>query len=209
MTPNSSVTRDRENCACSSALGANPGTAAAGQFRWAVRPVPGAIQTPSCRLRAALASGCLEGGARCGWIGSKALQPPGLLGGPTAQAIGRLRASIRGHPDACRAASTTASPIEQEQELEEIPIADLGGAGSWEAPPLSEQAELAETAWLRRLGQNAICRGGPSQGGPVRLQGPGWGDSTGRQAWANSDWSVVRRCAGLNRTCPPPARTMP
>lgn len=82
--------------------------------------------------------------------------------------------------------------LQQEKELEEIPMADLAER-LWGSTSLSEQAELLDQL-VRRLGQNAILQG-PSCGGPVTLLA--LVEEVYRRSLAESNWSVVRRCAGL------------
>jgi phosphorylase kinase alpha/beta subunit len=90
--------------------------------------------------------------------------------------------------------STSQQPLtlQQEQELEEIPMADLAER-LWESTSLSEQAELLDQL-IRRLGQNAILQG-PSRGGPVMLLA--LVEEVYHRGLAESNWSVVRRCGGL------------
>jgi len=90
--------------------------------------------------------------------------------------------------------STSQHPLtlQQEKELEEIPMADLAER-LWGSTSLSEQAELLDQL-VRRLGQNAILQG-PSCGGPVTLLA--LVEEVYRRSLAESNWSVVRSCAGL------------
>ncbi|MCT0203414.1 glycoside hydrolase family 15 protein [Synechococcus sp. CS-602] len=142
------------------------------------------------RLGHALASGCIEGvPVRLDRL--EALSAWACWVDLPAQAIGSSAASIAATP-MLPSSSHHPLTIEQEQELEEIPIADLAER-LWGSTSLSEQAELLEQL-VRRLGQNAILQG-PSQGGPVRLQA--LVEEIYRRSLGESDWSVVRRCAGL------------
>jgi phosphorylase kinase alpha/beta subunit len=82
--------------------------------------------------------------------------------------------------------------IQQEQELEDIPIPDLADR-LWRSTSLPEQAEVLEQLVLR-LGQNAILQG-PSSSGPVKLRA--LVEEIYRRGLAEADWNVVRRCAGV------------
>ncbi len=90
--------------------------------------------------------------------------------------------------------STSQQPltIQQEQELEDIPIPDLAER-LWRSTSLPEQAEVLEQL-VRRLGQSAILQG-PSSTGPVKLRA--LVEEIYRRGLAEADWNVVRRCAGV------------
>jgi phosphorylase kinase alpha/beta subunit len=79
----------------------------------------------------------------------------------------------------------------QEQELEEIPVADLAER-LWRSTSLQEQAEVLELLG-RRLGPHARLQG-PQGGPPVRLMG--LMEEVYRRGLAEVDWNVVRRAAG-------------
>ena len=79
----------------------------------------------------------------------------------------------------------------QEQELEEIPVADLAER-LWHSTSLPEQAEVLELLG-RRLGPNARLQG-PQQGAPVRLMV--LLEEVYRRGLVEADWNVVRRAAG-------------
>jgi phosphorylase kinase alpha/beta subunit len=89
--------------------------------------------------------------------------------------------------------STSHTPLtaQQEQELEEIPVADLAER-LWHSHSLEEQAEVLELLG-RRLGPNARLQG-PMPGRPVRLMA--LLQEVYRRALARADWNVVRRAAG-------------
>ncbi len=82
--------------------------------------------------------------------------------------------------------------IQQEQELEDIPIPDLAQR-LWRSTSLPEQAEVLEQL-DRRLGPSAILQG-PSSTGPVKLRA--LVEEIYRRGLAEADWNVVRRCAGV------------
>lgn len=89
--------------------------------------------------------------------------------------------------------SSSRSPLtaQQEQELEEIPVADLAER-LWHSRSLEEQAEVLELLG-RRLGPNARLQG-PGSGRPVKLMA--LLQEVYRRALVRADWNVVRRSAG-------------
>ena len=89
--------------------------------------------------------------------------------------------------------STSLEPLtaQQEQELEEIPVADLAER-LWHSRRLEEQAEVLELLG-RRLGPNARLQG-PHGGSPVRLNA--LLEEVYRRGLVEADWNVVRRAAG-------------
>ena len=88
---------------------------------------------------------------------------------------------------------TSRAPLtaQQEQELDETPVADLAER-LWHSRSLEEQAEVLELLG-RRLGPNARLQG-PMPGQPVKLMA--LLQEVYRRALARADWNVVRRAAG-------------
>jgi phosphorylase kinase alpha/beta subunit len=89
--------------------------------------------------------------------------------------------------------STSRAPLtaQQEQELEEIPVAELAER-LWHSRSLEEQAEVLELLG-RRLGPNARLQG-PGPGRPVQLMA--LLQEVYRRALVRAEWNVVRRAAG-------------
>jgi phosphorylase kinase alpha/beta subunit len=89
--------------------------------------------------------------------------------------------------------STSRTPLtaQQEQELEEFPVAELAER-LWHSRSLEEQAELLELLG-RRLGPNARLQG-PRPGPAVKLIT--LLQEVYRRALVRADWNVVRRAAG-------------
>ncbi|MFN9932288.1 MAG: phosphorylase kinase, partial [Cyanobacteriota bacterium] len=89
--------------------------------------------------------------------------------------------------------STSQQPLtaRQEQELEDISVADLAER-LWRSSSLPEQAEVLELLG-RRLGPNARLQG-PMGGAPVRLMV--LLQEVYRRGLVEADWNVVRRAAG-------------
>jgi len=149
------------------------------------------------RLGQALASGSFEGvPVRLDRLDALTDQAcwvvlPAPLTGPAAEPISAAPILL---------SSTSQQPLtlQQEQELEETPMADLTER-LWESTSLSEQAELLDQL-MRRLGQTAILQG-PSRSGPVTLLA--LVEEVYRRSLTESNWSVVRRCAGLMRLVHP------
>jgi len=147
---------------------------------------------------------CLEGvPVRLDRARSGSAAGPAVVG-PPAQAIGQLRSLDRRHP-ICLPSSSHQTPltIERSRKLEEIPIADPGGAAL--GKHLLERAGRSCSKQLvgERLGQNAILQG-PSQGGPVRLQAlVGGGSTRRRRRIPTCGGAPLARLIGPG---PPPAR---
>jgi phosphorylase kinase alpha/beta subunit len=89
--------------------------------------------------------------------------------------------------------STTRAPLtaREEQELEDVPVADLIGR-LWSSRSLEEQAEVLELL-TRRLGPHALLQG-PADRAAVRLIT--LLEEVYRRGLAEADWNVVRRAAG-------------
>ena len=149
-------------------------------------------RTPEALLRlgAQLQSGQLEGVPvqlgtlaelqdLAGWVDLPAQAQPSSRDRPLGRPL--LRASTNTQP-------LTAS---EEQELEEIPIADLAER-LWRSTSLGEQAEVLEQL-VRRLGAQTLLQG-PAVGDSVSLQV--LVEEIYRRGLAQGDWTVVRRCAG-------------
>ncbi len=109
-----------------------------------------------------------------------------------ARAAGSAAAAVAVVPVLQSSTSQQPLTIQQEQELEDIPIPDLAER-LWRSTSLQEQAEVLEQL-VRRLGPGAILQG-PSSSGPVKLRA--LVEEIYRRGLAEADWNVVRRCAGV------------